>query len=343
MKFPLCSCGIINTSEKNDEGGTVLMLTAIFMSAMLFLFVLSVDSHFMLQSRLEGQNVGEYFAIAALAGYKKANVTTGGDEFGTRRESAISFLQSMENINQIFGLTSGDLDFSVYECSQNICTGNDWEIIFGRWTQIGNTGQFSGATIIGGGGGGRGGAGEEGNHMSGNGGGTGGMGDSLAGNGGSTSGKGGDIEVGVEVEGNSFIGKGDSLGGGKDSLGGKRDSGNGGRESLASRDFYDVGGSFGADNGFETNDGLGVGGNPGGYEFGTDDGGVEVGGAEGSVDPASVNAVKFRMEIGQDKVITFFTVLDGSNKTPTSSIAFLEPDSSRIIRIAKIIAGGHAH
>lgn len=149
MKISIHHNSIINDSfDQNSQKGAVLVIVSFFMMAMISLLALSVDGHFLLQSRLEEQNVTEYFSIATLSGYLKTDLTGTDDEFTERRNNALVFLKSMEGTNSIFGLKSDELDFQSYSCEKQFCQGNNWSILFGQWLQYGNSGEFIAAMVV---------------------------------------------------------------------------------------------------------------------------------------------------------------------------------------------------
>jgi uncharacterized membrane protein len=131
-------------SLHQDQKGAVLVLSVIFLMAMLSFLMLSVDGHFLLQSRLENQNISEYYAVAAFAGYQKAEVSDSSKEFEERRNSALSFLHSMQSTNYALGMKANESewDFSNPQCTGITCKGAGWEMVFGQWVHEGNEGYF---------------------------------------------------------------------------------------------------------------------------------------------------------------------------------------------------------
>jgi hypothetical protein len=133
------------TEQSSNESGGVIIFLAFFLMGMISLLILSIDGHFLIQSRLEEQNISEYFSIAALTGFETAKHTgEEDDEFTARRNAALQFLQSIQNNNSVMGLYSTGWDFSSASCDELSCFGNDWYLSFGQWNEIDDNGQFLG-------------------------------------------------------------------------------------------------------------------------------------------------------------------------------------------------------
>jgi hypothetical protein len=120
-----------------EERGGVLVFLALFMTGMIGLLALAVDGHFLLQSRLEEQNIAEYFSLAAMTGYEKEP----SDDFEAKRNAAIVLLMSIDESNTVTGMNQG-WDFSDHSCSGVQCSGDGWALTFGQWHQINNEGSF---------------------------------------------------------------------------------------------------------------------------------------------------------------------------------------------------------
>jgi uncharacterized membrane protein len=118
-------------SYTNEEKGAVFVLMALFMMGMIGLLTLAVDGHFMLQSRLEEQNIAEYFALAAMTGYENYENGPPGD-FEAKRNAAIELLSTIQTSNAITGIEQ-EWNFNEHSCDGAHCSGDGWALTFGQW------------------------------------------------------------------------------------------------------------------------------------------------------------------------------------------------------------------
>ncbi len=122
------------TTPLGERGGVVIF-TSLFMMTMIFLLVLSVDGHFLLQSKLEENNLTEYLGMAALANYRKM---LHDGQVGEQGPSIVarSVFQSLKIIgeeNSITGLHDWGWDFYEFDCTGISCKGDGWEMVLGQW------------------------------------------------------------------------------------------------------------------------------------------------------------------------------------------------------------------
>lgn len=112
------------------EKGGIIVFTSLFLTGMIFLLALSVDGHFLIQSKLEENNITEYLGMAALTGFKKSSSI----ELEERILHAISMLETIGSKNKISGVDySWDFGGSTPNCGNNICSGDQWSVMFGHW------------------------------------------------------------------------------------------------------------------------------------------------------------------------------------------------------------------
>lgn len=131
-------------SKIGTEQGTVMVIFSVFMLAMVPLLALSIDTYFMVQGRLEEQNLAEYAALTSLDGYIIGSATgsnpTEANENGQTR--ALLHLKSIEGDNKITGLAEGSgWNFTQTSCSSTACSGSGWTLEFGILNQ--DTGEFT--------------------------------------------------------------------------------------------------------------------------------------------------------------------------------------------------------
>jgi len=130
------------TQSKNEEG-VVIVLFAVFLSLAIPLFAYAVDGYFMLQSRLDQQNTGEYLSLAALSGFYDSENES---DFTIRRQEAIDALAEIANDNKIIGLGSNSTSwvFDTENCNNAVCEGSGWRLELGFW----NGSEFTTASPI---------------------------------------------------------------------------------------------------------------------------------------------------------------------------------------------------
>lgn len=120
--------------RESSEKGTVLVMFAVFMFALVPLLALSVDTYFMVQGRLEEQNLAEYATLTALDGYIVGSET--GSTPQEMREAGIArslvHLKSIEGENSVTGMKEGSgWNFSKDSCSTTSCVGSGWSLEYG--------------------------------------------------------------------------------------------------------------------------------------------------------------------------------------------------------------------
>lgn len=119
-------------SDIDTEKGSVMIIFAVFMMAMIPLLALSIDTYFMAQGRLEEQNLAEYAALTSLDGYVK--VAEVSNDHSAAKTEALAYLKSIEGDNGVTGLTEGSgWNFTPENCEGNQCSGGGWTLKFGSW------------------------------------------------------------------------------------------------------------------------------------------------------------------------------------------------------------------
>jgi len=118
-------------SRKSEKGG-VIVIFSVFMMTMIPILALSIDTYFMVQGRLEEQNLAEYAALTSLDGYVAAAQEL--TDHAVVKEQALTYLESIEGDNSVTGLIEGSgWSFTEHTCSGNLCTGGNWNLQFGDW------------------------------------------------------------------------------------------------------------------------------------------------------------------------------------------------------------------
>jgi hypothetical protein len=120
----------IRLKDKHCEKGSIITIFTISLTVIIPILALSIDGYFMIQSRLDQQNITEYMSLAALSGFNEDALDD--TDFGERRSNAINAIQEIAQSNSIIGLSNSSWDFAGNaNCSGSSCTGLGWEVIFG--------------------------------------------------------------------------------------------------------------------------------------------------------------------------------------------------------------------
>ncbi len=117
---------------KDHEKGTILLLFAVFMLAFIPMLALAVDGYFMIQSKLDEQNIAEYLSYSAISGYRNSTGTLHTD----KAADSVRRMRVIQDKNNIIGVTNiNTWNFDFNFCVSNFCAGDGWKIEFGQYDE----------------------------------------------------------------------------------------------------------------------------------------------------------------------------------------------------------------